>query len=109
MLTYELLPYFTLQDFIIFQKLCKSAAHLVSSRLSDWKHLALVLAQNDQSDASDLVQQFKDYKEFKSAKGLFKLEGTDFTYKRYNQDNCIFDTLAYAGGDWPWKSDNRYF
>ena len=54
MIKYELVPYFTFKEAANFLKACKASAQLISSFMSEWKHLALILADHDESIASEL-------------------------------------------------------
>ena len=38
-----------------------------------------------------------------------KIQGTDHTYLRLKRDKKAIEILAYAGYEWSWKSDSRYY
>ncbi|CDW87284.1 UNKNOWN [Stylonychia lemnae] len=106
MLRQELFPYLEYQDAIKLLQISKIVSQVISEHFSLWMNHASLIANKLHIDYDELLQ-FNSFQDFKEAQKLQKVNETEHTYRRFYQGKN--EILAYAGGMWAWKLDERYY
>eukprot|EP00347_Sterkiella_histriomuscorum_P021658 403333214 len=87
----------------------KTISHHIQEHFSLWQNIAPIIAYEQNLPVMELLDNFQSLEQFQQANHLFKLEGTEFTYKKYHSGLRKFITLGYAGHNWAHKDNPQYY